>query len=197
MPDLVSYAAIKDYLQLPNDDNETAITELLEDVEASLEAECDREAFPVQALQLAVAEWHDGTGTQRIRTHFPITTLTSITLGRDSADPVETLTVTDVDVVSFTTGIEGAGRITRTDGGKFGAHRSPRYVLITYDAAAFLPKLAVIAVKRVAAAYVRQFGSEGFKSFKVLDAGGSLERIMESTPEWSRAVERYRRIVLV
>ena len=197
MPDLVSYAALKDYLQLPNDNNIDAITELLEDVEASLEAECDREAFPFQAAQSAVAEWRDGTGTQRIRAYFPIAVLTSITLGRDSASPVETLTVTDVDVVSFTTGVEGEGRITRTDGGQFGAYRSPRYVLITYDASAFLPKLAVLAVKRVAAGYVRQFGAEGFTSFKLLDSGGSLARLMESTPEWKRAIDRYRRIVLV
>ncbi len=197
MPDLVSYAELKAYLQLPSDANQTAITELLEDVEASLEAECDRAALPFQGAQSGVAERHDGTGTIRVRTHFPIATLTSITLGRDPSSPVETLTVTDVDVVSFSTGLEGAGLITRTDGGKFGAHRSPRYVLITYDAAAFLPKLAVIAVKRVVAGYVRQFGAEGFRSFKLLDAGGSLERLMESTPEWGRAVERYRRIVLV
>ncbi len=194
MPDLVTYATLKDYLQLPNDDNETAITELLEDAEASLEAECDREALPFLAAQSGVAEWHDGTGTIRLFTHYPIAVLTSITLGRDSSSPDETLTVSDVDVVSFTV---GETRITRTDGGKFGAHRSPRQVLVTYDAAAFLPKLAVLAVKRVVGGYIRQFGSEGFKSFKLLDSGGSLERLMESTPEWARAVERYRRIVLV
>ncbi len=197
MPDLVSYAALKDYLQLPNDDDETPITELLEDVEASLEAECDREALPFQDVEAGRAEWRDGTGTIRLRTHYPIATLTSITLGRSYSSPDETLDVADVDVVSFSTGLEGAGLITRTDGGKFGAFRSPRHVLVTYDAAAFLPKLAVLAVKRMVGGYVRQFGAEGFKSFKLLDSGGSLQKLMDETPEWRRAVDRYRRSVLV
>lgn len=194
MPDLVSYATLKDYLQLANDDNQTAITALLEDVEASLEAECDREALPFLAAQSSVAEWHDGTGIKRLRTHYPIAVLTAITLGRDVSNLVETLVVSDVDVVSFNV---GQVTITRTDGGKFGTHRSPRFVLVTYDAAEFLPKLAVIAVKRVTGGYVRQFGAEGFKSFKLLDSSGSLAKLMEETPEWARAVERYRRIVLV
>jgi hypothetical protein len=194
VPDLVSYATLKDYLQLPNDDNETAITELLEDVEGSLEAECDREALPFQAAEAGRAEWRDGTGTVRLFTHYPIAVLTSITLGRDSSSPDETLDVADVDVVSFSV---GETRITRTDGGKFGAFRSPRKILVTYDAATFLPKLAVLAVKRVVGGYVRQFGAEGFKSFKLLDSGGSLQKLMDETPEWKRAVDRYRRIVLV
>ena len=194
MPNLVSYTELKDYLQLPNDDNQGAITALLEDVEGSLEAECDREALPFLATQSGVAEWHDGTGNKRLRTYYPIAVLTSITLGRDSSSPDETLTVSDVDVVSFNV---GQVTITRTDGGRFGVHRAPRYVLVTYDAAAFLPKLAGLAVKRVTGAYIRQFGAEGFKSFRLLDSAGSLERLMESTPEWKRAVERYRRIVLV
>ncbi len=197
MPNLVTYAALKDYLQLPNDDNATAIEELLERVEGSLEAECDREALPFQPAEAARAEWRDGTGTIRLRTYYPITTLTSITLGRDSSSPDETLDVADVDIVSFSTGLEGAGLITRTDGGKFGAFRSPRYVLVTYDATAFLPEKAKDAVMDVAAGRVRQFGAEGFKSFKLLDTGGSLRKLMSESDAWQTAVDRYRRIVLV
>ena len=194
MPDLVSYADLKAYLQLPSDANQTAITALLERVEGSLETACDRVDLPFQAAQSGLAEWHDGTGAIRLFTHFPIAVLTSITLGRDSSSPDETLDVGDVDVVSFSV---GGTRLTRTDGGKFGAHRSPRHVLVTYDAAAFLPESAKDAVMDVAAGRVRQFGSEGFKSFKLLDSGGSLRKLMSESDAWQAAVERYRRIVLV
>lgn len=194
MPDLVSYAELKDYLQLPNDVNETAITALLERVEGSLEAECDREALPFQTTQSGRIEWRDGTGTIRLFMHYPIAVLTSITLGRDSSSPDETLDVTDVDVVSFDV---GETRITRVDGGRFGAHRSPRQILVTYDAAAFLPEKAKDAVMDVASGRVRQFGSEGFKSFKLLDSGGSLRKLMSESDAWQTAVARYRRIVLV
>lgn len=194
MSDLVSFAELSDYLQLPSDANQTAITALLDRVEGSLEAECDREDLPFQAAQTARAEWRDGTGTIRLFTHYPIAVLTSITLGRDSANPDETLTVTDVDVVSFSV---GDTRITRTDGGKFGAHRSPRQVLVTYDAAAFLPQAARDAVMDVTAGRIRQFGAEGFKSFKLLDSGGSLRNLMSESDAWRTAVERYRRTVLV
>ena len=197
MPDLVSYAELEAYLQLPDNSNETAITALLENVEGSLEESCDRVDLPFQAAAAGRTEWHDGTGTKRLRTFYPIATLTSITLGRDSSSPDETLDVSKVNVVSFSTGESIPTRITRTDGGKFGAHRSPRFILVTYDAGAFLPNLAKTAVKRVAGGYVRQFGTEGFKSFRLLDSSGSLEKLMASTPEWNQAVERYRRIVLV
>ena len=194
MPDLVSYAELEAYLQLPDDSNETAITALLERVEGSLEAACDRVDLPFQAAELNRAEWHDGTGTIRLFTFYPITALDSITLGRDSSSPDETLDTTDLDVVSF----DAAGtRITRVDGGRFGAFRSPRYVLVTYDAAEFLPDDAKQAVMMVAAGAVRQFGSEGFKSFKLLDSAGSLQKLMSESDEWKSAVARNRRHVLV
>ncbi|KKL13679.1 hypothetical protein LCGC14_2523360 [marine sediment metagenome] len=192
MPDLVSYAELKDYLQLPNDAQETPITALLERVEGTLEAECDREALPFLAAQSGRAEWRDGTGTKYLRLYYPIAVLTSITLGRDSSDPVDTLDVADVDVISFSV---GGTRLTRTDGGKFGARGSPRYVKVTYDAAAFLPNAAKEAVMDVAAGRVRQFGTEGFKSFKLLDSGGSLRKLMDDSGAWRRAVEQYRRNV--
>ncbi len=194
MPDLVSYDDLKDYLQLPNDANETAITALLERVEGSLEAACDREDLPFQTAEANRAEWHDGTGTIRLFTFYPISSLDSITLGRDSSNPDDTLDIADVDVVSFSA---GGTRITRVDGGKFGAHRSPRYVLVTYDAAEFLPDDAKDAVMDVAAGRVRQFGAEGFKSFKLLDSGGSLRKLMSESDAWKLAVSRLNRHVLV
>ncbi len=193
MSDLVSYAQLKDYLQLPNDAQETPITALLARVQGALETDCDREALPFLAAQLGRAEWRDGTGTRRLRLYYPITTLTSITLGRTSSSPDETLDVSDVDVVSFSTGIGGEGLLRRTDGGKFGARGSPRYIKITYDAADFLPKLAMDAVIDVAAGRVRQFGAEGFKSFKLLDSGGSLRQLMDESGAWKRAVGQFHR----
>ena len=194
MSDLVSWAQIKDYLQLPNDDQETPITALLGRVQGSLETECGREAAPFLASQSTVTEWHDGTGTKRLRRLYPIAVLTSVDLGRDSTDFVETLDASDVDVLSFSVGSE---RLIRTDGGKFGLYRSPRYIRVVYDAADFLPELAKDAVIDVAAGRVRQFGSEGFKSFKLLDSGGSLRQIMDDSGAWRRAVEQYRRDLLL
>lgn len=190
MPDLVTYANLKDYLQLPNDAQQTPITALLERVEGALETDCGREAAPFLDTQSGVTEWRDGTGTRRLRLLYPIAVLTTVELGRDSANPEDTLDVADVDVLSFTVGSE---RLMRTDGGKFGVYRSPRFVRVVYDAAAFLPELAKDAVMDVAAGRVRQFGAEGFKSFKLLDSGGTLRQLMDESGAWRRAVEQFSR----
>ena len=194
MSDLVSYAQLKNYLNLPDDSRQTAVEELLDEVVGTLEAECDREFLPFQAAEAARVEVRDGTGTDRLRLYYPIAVLTSITLGRDPADPVDTLDVADVDVISF--GV-GETLLTRVDGGVFGPRRSPRHVFVTYDTEDWLPKDAKRAVMSVAAAIVRQFGAEGFKSFRLLDAAGAIDRATEKDPFWLKAVARHRRTVLV
>jgi hypothetical protein len=193
--DLVSYAELKAYLNLPDDSRETEITALLENIEGALEAQCDREGLPFQAAEAGRVEWHDGTGTIRLFLFYPISDVTEILVGRDAADPDDELDPDDVDEVVWDAGPD-LFKITRTDGAKWPPHRAPRCIRVTYDAAAFLPELATLAVKRVAGAFVRQFGAEGYKSFKLLDAGGSLQRIMDETPEWTAAVNKYRRLVL-
>ena len=158
MPDLVSAPELLAFLGNPEGADSTLLESILDGVEDSFEAACNRRERPFQAApDEARLEVRDGTGTPSLFLDYPITTLTSVTLGRNVADPDETLDIADVDVLVYET---GKRRIIRTDGGTFGCLGSPRYVRVTYLPAADLPYLAALAVKRAAAAIYRQLGAE-------------------------------------
>lgn len=162
MADLVSAPEMLAFLGNPQGADSTLLGSILDGVEEQFEAACNRRERPFQAApSVARLEVRDGTGTPSLFLDYPITSLTSITLGRSVATPDETLAVANVDVLVHETGTR---RIIRTDGGTFGCLGSPRYVRVTYMPAADLPYLAALAVKRATAAVWRQLGSEDSKS---------------------------------
>jgi len=188
MPDLVELPELKAYLgDAPATDDDVVLEQLLEDVEALFEAATLRPAGSYTAGALARIEVLDGTGSARLYLAYPIEVLTSIKLGYDPAAPDETLDATNKLVVVY-----GAGSriITRTDGGRFGTVRQPRYVQVVYDHQGDLPVNAKLAIKSVAAAAYRRRGSEESQGESV---GGfydrtMLENVAANDPFWPMAV---------
>lgn len=135
----------------------TLRTDILTRVQRRFERECGRADVPFVDAASGRVEYRDGTGTCELYLDYGITTLTSITLGFDHSEPDETLLVGDL---IYST---NARRIVRLDG-VFGCFGAPRYVKVTYDAAADLPADAADAIYQAAAAEYRRRGGEGVKS---------------------------------
>ena len=194
MADLLTLAELKDWMRVTTDTENVELQDGLDSLEETLEEECDRTRIPFQAAQTGRVEVRDGTGSRELYLDYPISTVTTIELGRDSASRDDTLDPTDVNEVIW---IAGERRIVRTDGGKWGKYRSPLYVNVTYNAEADLPRMAKLAIVRVMAALWRQRGSEGVKLKKLLDSSATMLKLMDDQPEWTRAVERLKRYALV
>jgi hypothetical protein len=163
MSDIVSLEELKAYLgdapASPGDDD--LLDALLDNVEAMYERDTLHEIGYYTDAATDRTEVLDGTGTTRIYLDYPITALTSITLGYDSAAPDATLDVTSKRVVVF--GV-GSRSVTRTDGGRFGCFRQARYVEVVYDHQGNLPEDAKLPIMEVVASLYRARGSEGMKS---------------------------------
>lgn len=180
----------------PTNAQKNTLGQLLEAAIADFEGETNRERLPFQDKEAGRVETLDGTGRRRLWLQYPIGAVTTIKLGRDQANPVDTLDPADVDVVVFAL---GSRKIERTDGGTFGPRGSPRYVHVTYDAAADLPADVRRAIKvRVLSDWQRK-GLEGIR--RVSELGASVEYVQPSsgaagaappTP-WAAAVARHYR----
>lgn len=159
MSDLVSLAEEKVFLEIPEatTGDDTLITDLLEHAEDLLESDAGRTDTPFKAAATGQTEVHDGTGTRNMDLSYKISDITSISLGFDSSDFVETLDPDDPDVAVW--GV-GHRRISRVDGGRFGLAGKPRYITVLYDHQADLPEVAQLAIKRLVAEVYRQRGSE-------------------------------------
>lgn len=157
---LVSLAEMQRFIGPEADSDGDVIQEILDHVEDLFLGECNRRDRPFIATADSTArtEVHDGTGTSLLTLNYPISELaTDIKLGLDVADPDDTLTYNDVETLVY---VAGKRSIERTDGGIFGYRDTPRYVHVTYKAAADVPESAQIGIKRVVAALYRQRGSE-------------------------------------
>jgi hypothetical protein len=193
MADLATLAEFKAHLggdagSLPAD---AVLQMLLDGTEEDFERECGRASVPFVAAALARAEVRDGVGSDAIWLDYGITTLTSVTLGYDHSDPDETLTVADLIYAA------GSRRIVRLNGW-FGPFDAPRYVKITYDAAADLPTDVKLAVLDEATRRYRTRGSEEVKSetmgpYSVTYRDASVGHSGDSG--WSRAIAKHTRVL--
>lgn len=191
MSDIVTVAELKEYLgDAPATSDDTLLGHILDDVEALFESATLRPPGYYTAADTGVTEVLDGTGTSRLYLSYPIAAVTSIKLGYDSASPTETLNPASKSVVVY-----GFGQrvITRTDCGRFGFVRQPRYVEVVYDHQGNLPQDAKLPIMEVAASLYRNRGSEGMRS-ETVGAFYSYTRddaqtIADSNPNWQRAVE--------
>lgn len=193
MPDLVSLSELKSFLGDTPAADDALLTDILEHVEAMFEGETGRAAIPFVAGANRT-EVRDGTGDAALYLDYPISTLTSVKVGYDPADPVETLDVADKNVVTFSA---GSRRITRTDGGKFGWARQPRYVQVVYTHQSELPEDAQLAVKSVCAIAYRRRGAED--ATRESSGGYSRDLVQDvaaSDPFWARAVAAHQRLIL-
>ena len=161
-PLIVSAASAAAYMGL--DPSDTALinllTPLIVETEALLATDCNRSDRPFAAAMAGRNETQDGTGSRSIYVDYPIAALTSIVLGHDVNDPVETLDVADPAIVQWRV---GSRRIRRLDAA-FGKLRQPGYVHIVYDSLSDVPADAPLAIKRRVAAIWQDRGSEGASS---------------------------------
>jgi hypothetical protein len=157
MADLATLAEFEAFLGGTVAAEEALRQSLLDMAEAMFERECGRSHIPFVAAQSARAEYLDGVESDALWLDYGITTLTSITLGFDHASPTETLTVANLVYAV------GERRVFRKDG-YFGGFGWPRYIKVTYNAAADLPADAKLAVLTGAASLYQRRGSEGVKS---------------------------------
>lgn len=199
MPDLVTLAEMKTYLgDAPADSDDALLATLLDDVEALFESETLRPHGWYTASVTARTDVLDGTGSSRLYLPYPIAALTSVKLGYDAAAPDETLAIANKAVVVY--GV-GSRVITRTDGGKFGTVRQPRYVQVVYDHQGDLPEDAKLAIKRACALIYRQRGSEDVAEESV---GSFYSRVMAKfgrdfvgdDPIWRMAVVAHTPVVI-
>lgn len=195
MPDLVNRTDLQTFLGVADGTDDDLLTDLLEHAEAMFESQTGRTASPYTAAQTAQTEVHDGTGLPDLYLDYAISALTTVKLGFDSSDPVETLDPTDIDELTFAV---GKRRLTRTDGGLFGRAGKQRYIEIKYNHQADLPEDAQLAVKRLVAQIYRQRGSEDatFEAFGQGQYQRRMANIADEDPLWLRTVAAHRRMVL-
>jgi len=194
MSDLVSLADQKVFLEIPvaTTGDDDLITDLLEHAEDLLESDAGRTETPFKASAAAQTEVHEGTGTRDLYLNYPISDITSISLGLDNSDFDETLDPDDPDEVVWGT---GKRRISRVDGGRFGLPGRPRFITVVYDHQADLPEVAQLAIKRVVAQMYRQRGSEDATKETIGGYARDLSNLVETDPFWQRAVAVTRRRV--
>ena len=198
MPDIVSLSELKAYLgDAPASADDVVLTQLLDNVEALFESATLRAPGSYTAAATGRTEVLDGTGSSRLYLAYPISVLTSVKLGYDSTSPDETLAVANKAVLVY-----GAGSriITRTDGGRFGTVRQPRYVQVVYDAMAALPADAKLAIMSVVAGVYRSRSADDFKS-ETFGAFYSYTKAdvaaaADADPFWKMAVEANTPVVL-
>lgn len=178
--------------------DDTLIQSIVDATEAALLSACGRVDRPFASSATAVTEVLDGTQTRQIMLNYPISAITSIKIGLDSSDPLETLTATDVDSVVFATGKRA---IYRTDGGLWNTAgrnvqtsqlppvREPRIVTIVYNRADDLPDLPKLAIHREVARVYRQIGSEDAASESMPDGYRRDLAKPVDDPIWELAVK--------
>jgi len=193
MPDLVAVDELKDFLDVTGGTDDQLLTNLLEHVEDVFEGEVGRTDTSFAVAATARTEVHDGTGCADLFLNYPISDVTTVTIGYDTSDPVEILDPTDIDKLTFGT---GSRRLTRTDGGIFGLAGKKRYVHVTYDHQDDLPGNAKLAIMRVVAQVYRQRGSEDAKYENVGGYIHNLSHLIAEDPIWQRAVAANQRTVM-
>lgn len=156
--DLVTAAELATHLGI-SDPGSGIFDALLEAVEAQFERAVGRTDTPFRAAG-NLTEVFDGTGCSVLWLGYPVNTLTSIKLGKDTSDPDETLDFTDLDVIRY---VAGSRRLVRMDG-IFGAKYAPRVVHVAYACQDDLPDDAARAVKVVAGMFYNQSGRENLTS---------------------------------
>ena len=157
MADLVSLLDFKAFLAVEDTADDDLLDGLLDAAEEAFEQDAGRVRRPFRAAQSARAELRDGTGDELLILDYSINDLTAIAIGTDPATPDETLDPDDFTLVAWRAGERW---IRRVDGGVWGCRDEANVVRITYDAAADLPQMPGLAIKRVAAAIYRQRGAE-------------------------------------
>ncbi len=185
---LVGVSEVAAYKGLESPEDATLLQALINQVEATFLRQVGRSDRPFQPADTGRVEVLEGTGTGLLFLGYPIAALTTdITLGYASPWD-ETISPADTTKV-----IWGAGgrRITRVDGGCWGPRGAPRFVRVTYDAAADEPEDVRLAIMRVVAALWLESGTAEATSERILPDGEELQRVADQDRFWQLAVEAH------
>ncbi len=213
MSDLVPYTEIQAFINTPKALAEApgnVLERTLDQVEAFLLEDLNRNQIPFQEEELARTEIHDGTGSSSVWLDYPIAAATDpILLGHDAANPEETLDPTDPTEIIVLVGdrrirrVGGSGgtlglvsRRRRNGGPCFGPWAEPGFVHVTYDTQDDLPGPAQLAVLRGTTLIYNQRGIEETTSHRLPDLTLKLKSFITEMPEWMVAVKLLRRHTL-
>jgi hypothetical protein len=188
VPVLVTRAELKTYLgDAPASADDLLLDAIIDDVEALFASETGRAISSFIASGTGRIEVLDGSDSRDLFVDYPITALTSVTLGYTASAWDETLAVADKNVLVYAV---GGRKISRTDGGTWGRFGRSRYVTVTYDYAADLATSAKLAIKSVAAQAYRRRGSEDVKSetFGSFYSHTMVGDVAADDPYWPKAV---------
>lgn len=192
MHPLVSLEGLKAFLGIDADDetDDVLLTQLVAGLVALFEAAVGRESAPFAAAQLGRVEVLDGTGLPELFLDYDIQALTSVVIGADPTDPVETLDVNDRWALAWRA---GNARLARIDGGVFARYGAPECVHVTYDAKADLPADVTLLLHRVVATIYRQRGGEDARTESAGGASTELAQLVAGEPLWDATVNAHRR----
>lgn len=185
MAELLTLVELKDHMGIRSKAFDSQLTALRDEVKALFESAAGRTDTPFVDAASRV-EVRDGTGSSVLYLDYPVATMTSVLLGFDTSDPVETLTVADTELFRF---VVGDRRIVRVDGGVFGRFGAATYVQVTYGHQADLPTVAKPAIKRVCAQLWEQRGSEDASRESLGDGSSRVfTHLIDEDPVWKAAV---------
>lgn len=204
---LVEYEEQRLYMALSAGQDEALLGDLLSATTRVFEKSVGRELCPYGKAQLGRAEVIDPiAGSRKLWLDYPIQQVTAIALGRDVNAPDETLSPTDAARVVWRV---GQRIITRTDGGVWrsgyygdrtgGAQwrgASPRWVKVTYDTQADLPRDVKLAVMQVTATIWRTKGTGVIKSWSLGDESQTIEIAAAQDLSWVAAIRENSRGVV-
>lgn len=203
---LIAQPEVEAFLRETDGAESGVVERLIDGVASIFEREVGRAGIPFAEAEATRVEVHKGTGRPILYVDYPIASVASITLGRDTANPLASLDPTEVDEVVFEVGkrkLERTGgldpidfRVRRAD---FGPRGSPAYVHVTYATLDDSIKATVadlrqaadaagLAVKRAVGFFLRTRGSEGLKSKRLQDASATFLGAFQDMPEWQLAV---------
>lgn len=188
---LVPLQTAKAYLGLSSQDSDEVVADLVASAEEELLRELKRHPDrPFAKAATGLDEWQIGTGSTVLALRYPVAGLTlAVTLGRDSANPDETLDPANVDDLVWSV---GSRYLYRTDGGVWGEAGAPRAVRVRYDSQDDLPAVARLAVLRRVAALYRETGRPEATSERAVEDTADLPLVSDRDPVWLAAVRQLR-----
>ncbi len=211
MADLVSLDEMKAFINTDRAraQEENGVLDMtLDQIEALLEADLNRTEVPFQEAEAGRIEDQDGTGSPTVWVDYPIDTVTTIELGHDPAEPIETLDPTNPEEVAIIPGDRRIRRVSspsthglevrtrrrrRGRGPAFGPWNEPLFVHVTYDTRDDLPDAAKLAVVRGTTLIWAQRGMEEANRHRLPDLTVDLKKLIDDMPEWQKVVQLLRR----
>lgn len=202
-------------LPVPATADEAPLALLVQQATDAFQRACNRELAPFQSAQAGRTEVQRQRGGTSLWLDYPPKVITSIKLGRVFTAPDETLDASDASKLRWSVGNPelvrvdgnlwlsdgGAGLLSWARGGPLApdvaafSDRPPSFVQIVYDADAYLPPDAALAVMRAVSTLWQDIGTEHVQSERLGDYAITMADAMADDATWLAAVQHHRREV--